>query len=265
MPMLSDIVKVVRSGVFHVVYLDATQKRIGSGTAFTAKGLLVTNGHVFDVPRATEGIWLRQDGHRDPATEGVYLRRTDFEARRIVASPSSEYDYAALDIPELRQFNPHQFQIADHSGRMVGEHVAFLGYPLEHQNLTCHAGIVASFYRRQQVDIVQIDASVNPSNSGGPLFDPLTGIVFGIVTRKATGLTDMFTSLREAVNANISTMSLMQGGILIDGISLKDALITGQNQILATLEQIERSSNVGIGYAFSCKHILEEREFSNRI
>ena len=49
------------------------------------------------------------------------------------------------------------------------------------------------------VDIIQLDASVNSSNSGGPLIHPESGDVFGIITRKATGLTDMFDELRVTV------------------------------------------------------------------
>ena len=263
MPRLSETIREVRSGVFHVVCLDLADRPIGSGTAFMSKGCLVTNGHVFDTPPNTSRVWLRQDGHltRD---QGVCLRRKDFEKRRIVVSPSEEYDYAVLDVPELLSFNPHQFRIADHTTKDIGQKVAFLGYPLEHQNLTCHTGIISSYYVSGSVNVIQVDASVNPSNSGGPLFDPCTGETIGIVTRKATGLTKMFSELRDALQNNVRTIQAIGGDIQFGGMSITQALIAGQTQILATLSEIERSANVGIGYAFSCRHLLEEPLFSTR-
>ena len=264
MAVLAETVARVRSGVFHVVCLDAADKRISSGSAFMAKNCLVTNGHVFDVPTQTCRVWLRQDGHTGP-TQGVCLSSSVFRSRRIVASPKEEYDYAAMEIPELKQFNPYQFNIVDPGRRKIGEQVAFLGYPLEHQNLTCHQGIISSFYHSAPADIIQVNASVNPSNSGGPLFDQTTGEVIGIITRKATGLTGLFGELRKVVSANIAALATIRGEVRLQGISFKEVLRAGQSQMLIALDEIERSANVGIGYAFSCKHLLEERDFSSRI
>lgn len=41
--------------------------------------------------------------------------------------------------------------------------------------------------------------AINPSYSGGPLFDPETGDVIGIITRSATGPTNVFAELRTAI------------------------------------------------------------------
>jgi len=263
MSLLSKTVAKVRSGVFHVMFLDASGNRLGSGTAFTSRGCLVTNGHVFDVPRNSSHVWLRRDEHVN-STQGVCLTAQDFRGRRIVASPQEEYDYAVLDVPELRVFNPHQFEFSDHTKTSVGQSVAFLGYPLEHLNLTCHAGVISSLHTKASVNVIQVDASVNPSNSGGPLFLPDAGKVIGIVTRRATGLTDHFAFLRSAILKNIATFDGMHEFMSVGSFSMKQALSANQAAILQTLDQIERSANVGIGYAFSCKHLLEEADFIAR-
>lgn len=64
-------------------------------------------------------------------------------------------------------------------------------------------GIISSFYKSRMVDIIQIDGSVNASNSGGQLIDLETSEVIGIITRKATGLTQMFNELRSIIQENI--------------------------------------------------------------
>jgi S1-C subfamily serine protease len=93
-----------------------------------------------------------------------------------------------------------------------------LGFSLEHDNLTCHQGIISSFYRSGLDEVIQIDGSVNAGNSGGPLIDPETGVAFGIVTRKATGLSQLFAHLRQSIEANIDVAQRTGGGIAVGEI-----------------------------------------------
>lgn len=268
MRSLADIIEKVHSGVFHVVFLDTQRKRIGSGTAFTSSKFLLTNGHVFDFPPETNEVWIRQSLHTS-LSEGACLRVEDFRRRLVTASPPEEYDYAVLDVPELNQFKPFQFAIDGKNGHRIGDPVFFLGYPLEHKNLTCHSGVISSLYKTNNVEVIQIDASVNPSNSGGPLIDPKTERVLGIVTRKATGLTGMFNQLRLALKENMRVIDVATkggaSGVFIGGVSPMEAIKTGQFQIMQLLSEVERSANVGIGYAFSCKHVVEDVIYQTRV
>lgn len=108
--------------------------------------------------------------------------------------------------------------------------------------------------------IIQLDASVNAGNSGGPLIDPSTGTVIGVVTRKATGLSKLFKELRSTIANNIEFMQTQAGGggISFGRFDLVQGIIASQSQMMVTLDEIERQANVGIGYAFSAEHLLEE-------
>jgi hypothetical protein len=64
--------------------------------------------------------------------------------------------------------------------------------------------------------------------------------------------------LRNSINANIAVAQAAGGGIAIGGLDLVQSVIVSQNQMLQTLNEIERQANVGIGYAFSAKHVLAE-------
>ncbi len=267
MTHLSETVQEVRSGVFQVVFLDDARRRISSGTSFISNGCLITNGHVLYVPPRTSYIYLQQEGHLG-RFQGLTLTPEEFENRRIVASPASEYDYAALDIPELIRLRPYQFKLIDHSTKRVGDPIAFLGYHFEHANLTCHAGVISSFYLRNLVHVIQIDASVNPSNSGGPVFDPANGEVFGIVTRKATGLTRAFEAVKKNNDDHAELikrlLAIAEKNKTITTVTLQAMSQMGlanQQYLKYLMDELERSANVGIGYAFSCRHVLEEREF----
>jgi nicotinamide mononucleotide (NMN) deamidase PncC len=90
------------------------------------------------------------------------------------------------------------------------------------------------------------------------LIDPETGAVFGVITRKATGLSKMFAQLRETTQQNIRVAESATGGISIGGIDPVKAVGASQRQMLMTFDEIERQANVGIGYAFSAEHVLAE-------
>jgi S1-C subfamily serine protease len=193
-----------------------------------------------------------------PVGTHVELRSSDFAAKLITGSQEQSYDYAVLDIPNLIDRASHQFSLESPVNRRIGEQIALLGFPLEHSNLTCHAGIISSFYTSGIANIIQLDASVNSGNSGGPLIDPETGAVLGLITRKATGLSQLFGHLRGAIEQNLSVAKAAGGRIAIGGIDVVQAFIASQHQMLLTMDEIERQANVGIGYAISAEHLLAE-------
>jgi S1-C subfamily serine protease len=263
---LADVFERVKSGVFHIVFLDAGNNRVGSGTAFSTCGFLVTNHHVFSGPQDTR-VWIRRETHKSTA-EGMLLSYPNFERRLRSGSDRKNFDFAVLDFPELAsQPDTHQFVLDKTRGQRISDRVAFLGFPFEHLNLTCHVGIISSLYESGPAKIIQLDASVNPSNSGGPLIDQNTGEVLGIVTRKATGLTKGFEQLRETLRKNIAAIrAVTNGGMAANfgGIDLLPTLEAGQSQMLMTLGEIERQANVGIGYAISVEHLLNDNLIHGR-
>jgi S1-C subfamily serine protease len=253
---LADTVARCRSGIFQIAFANAQGQKIGGGTAFLTNNHLVTNHHVFLGHNGAAQVGLR----RDDMIAGQFHAFTpqDFASRLVTGSQEQSYDYAVLRIPELVQANDHQFSLERPGNRRIGDDVALLGFPLEHDNLTCHSGKISSFYQSGIAQIIQIDASVNAGNSGGPLIDPETGVTFGIVTRKATGLSRIFAQLKQSVQNNVRLAQAATGGISIGGIDPVGAFVTSQHQLMATLDEIERQANVGIGYAFSAEHVLAE-------
>jgi len=255
---LGDTIANVRSGLFQIVFLDANNEKIGGGSAFLTNDLLVTNNHVFMGHLSAHRVEIRRDGM--PPNQVRVFSSQDFAAKLVIGSAEQSYDYAVLNVPEIIQDTDHRFTLQVPGPRRMGDAIALLGFPLEHTNLTCHQGIISSFYRSGLAEVIQIDASVNAGNSGGPLIDPETGVAFGIVTRKATGLSKSFGHLRNSSNSNIAIGKARAAGgrIVMSGLDVVQTFIMSQNQILQTLNEIERQANVGIGYAFSAEHILSE-------
>jgi S1-C subfamily serine protease len=255
---LADTVTRVRSGVFKIGFFNAAQHKIGGGSAFLCNGNLLTNHHVFVSHRSSTLVGLRRENM--PKDQYLMIKPQDFAARLVAGSEEQSYDYAVLRIQEIIDSNDHQFALELPAKHRIGDDIALLGFPLEHDNLTCHSGVISSFYTSGIAKIIQLDASVNAGNSGGPLIDPNTGAVIGMVTRKATGLSQLFHQLRGSIKNNIAVAEAAAagGGISIGGIDPVRALIASQNQMMMTMDEIERQANVGIGYAFSAEHLLEE-------
>jgi S1-C subfamily serine protease len=253
---LADVVAVVRAGIVQISFLDAKANRVGGGTGFLARGRLLTNNHVFLGHQSASTVHLS----REQLGSVVVLQAAKFAAALCSGSMEDSFDYAILEIPELITGTEHQFELEIPGQRRIGDQIALLGFPLEHQNLTIHAGIISSLFQSKLAQFIQLDASVNAGNSGGPLIDPETGAAFGIVTRKATGLTALFAQLRQAIIQNIQTAQQSAGMMSLGGFDPVRGFVAGQNQILQTLSEIERQANVGIGYAISAEHVLADAQ-----
>jgi S1-C subfamily serine protease len=138
----------------------------GSGVIFASDGRLLTNEHVVhDVHVVQVSL---ADGRR-------------FQAGVEYADPST--DLAVLRVGALG------LPVAELNARplRVGQLVIAIGNPFG-LNWTVTAGVVSALKRELKAsrearlaDLIQMDASVNPGNSGGPLVDA-QGRVVGITT-----------------------------------------------------------------------------------
>jgi S1-C subfamily serine protease len=150
---------------------DNNKKRSASGTAFfiNNKGNIVTNNHVVD-------------GCSGPIK--VLYNRKDYQAKLI--SKDSNLDLAVLS----SDIKPNQYlKLSKKSGDKLDRVVA-AGYPLGYKisdELKLTAGIVSATKGwKDNINEFQIDAALNPGNSGGPVVND-AGNLFGVAV---AGLTD---------------------------------------------------------------------------
>ena len=159
----------VRESVVQVLVLTREGGGSGSGFIFDELGHVLTNNHV--IQDATQINVVFQDG-------------TVVSASVIGADPFS--DLAVLQPDDLpRDFKP--LTLGDSSALKIGERVVAIGSPFGLSG-TVTAGIVSQTGRLLPgqtgysiPNVVQIDAAVNPGNSGGPLLNA-QGEVVGITT-----------------------------------------------------------------------------------
>lgn len=143
----------------------------GSGVIITANGYIVTNDHV--IANASKILVRLKDG-------------TKYEAKLIGTDPSND-----LAVIKINGKNLKPATYGNSSQLKVGDKAIAIGNPLGELRGTVTEGIISARDREINVGdvtmrLLQIDAAVNPGNSGGGLFDR-TGELVGIVNAKSSG------------------------------------------------------------------------------
>lgn len=140
---------------------------LGSGFIMTEDGYVVTNNHVID--KATDIEVVLQNGDK-------------YEAKVVGKDPKT--DLAVLKFEPNKDIQPVKFGDSDSDSLRIGDWVIAIGNPFG-LGYTVTAGIVSAKGRSLGLgaydDFIQTDASLNPGNSGGPLFN-LNGEVVGVNT-----------------------------------------------------------------------------------
>jgi S1-C subfamily serine protease len=151
------------------VVLIQTDLGLGSGFVYDTKGHIVTNHHVIETAETIQVTFL--DGNITSAE----IVGTDIYS-----------DLAVIKV-DPKATTLHPVVLGKSSELTVGEPVAAMGNPFGLSD-TLTVGIVSSLERTLDgtggyvvIDIIQIDAAVNPGNSGGPLVN-IKGQVVGVNT-----------------------------------------------------------------------------------
>ncbi len=138
---------------------------LGSGFVISSDGYVVTNNHV--IQNAEDIEVVLQSGDK-------------YKAKIIGKDPKT--DLAVLKIEPDKEL--HAVRFGDSDKLRIGDWVIAIGNPLGF-GYTVTTGIVSAKGRSLGLsdyeDFIQTDASLNPGNSGGPLFN-LNGDVVGINT-----------------------------------------------------------------------------------
>ena len=157
----------------------------GAGVLYDERGLLLTNYHVVKSVLASPGA-----NRLGAATDRITVKFVNGRElpARVVAADGDE------DIAVLRLFpadSAETFEAAsmgESEALRIGESVFSIGSPvgLEH---TVSTGIVSAVDRtdilpKRQLPLIQLDASINVGNSGGPLFN-FHGELVGITVARS--------------------------------------------------------------------------------
>ena len=159
------------SGIYYdsvdSVVIVTTNTGQGTGFIIDREGYIVTNYHIMEGATAAE-IYTSSDGPYDVQLIGV----------------NSIMDVALLKIEE----NFQKLTFGDSDNVDIGEKVIAIGNPYGLQ-FSATVGSISQIHREGPNGLnvyLQIDAAVNPGNSGGPVIDK-NGKVIGMVNFKVKG------------------------------------------------------------------------------
>lgn len=147
----------------------------GSGVIFKSDGYIITNNHVVEGARKVTVTLDSSNG-----------KTKDYEAQII--GTDSKNDVAVL---KINAKNLTAADIGKTKSVSVGDMAVVVGNPLGELGDSVSAGIVSSTSRtvtvdNKQMQLMQTDASVNPGNSGGGLFNG-SGQMIGLIVAKSSG------------------------------------------------------------------------------
>jgi len=158
----------------------------------------------------------------------------DFATLKYISAKVIRYnakkDVAILELSSVPT-SIHELKIDSETKHKVGETVYTIGHPKSFL-WTYSRGIITAirknfqFSDEERADVIQIDASISPGNSGGPLLNE-SGNVIGMVTFSA--------SANEAQNLNFAVSSKDVSSVLI----AKRNENTSQSKVLEDLYQMK--------------------------
>lgn len=180
----SAVAKEVSDSVVSIDVATSDGSAKGSGAIISDKGYIVTNNHVISGAKQIQ----------------VTLANGTIYSAQIVGTDTT------TDLAVIKLDNPPSdlkaAEFADSDNLAVGESVMAIGNPLGYDD-TATVGIVSALNRPVTVsddnnndivtNAVQIDAAVNPGNSGGPTFNA-AGQVIGINSSIASTTTSSGTA-----------------------------------------------------------------------
>ncbi|MCR9163569.1 MAG: S1C family serine protease [Nannocystaceae bacterium] len=185
-PAAPTLAEAVAKTMDSVVNLESSQG-LGAGVIVDPSGIVLTNYHVLaEALRPPPTLF----GTRLGAMPVLTARFADDHvvgASVLVADPDEDLAIVRLERPEGETL-PYAAAAIGRSGELVvGQEVFAVGNPLGLRN-TVSRGIVSALDRTgvladPQQAVLQLDASINVGNSGGPLFN-LRGELVGIVTAR---------------------------------------------------------------------------------
>lgn len=245
---MRELAEFIRPTIVRIVLPKTSEgaevEAVGSGFLVSAEGHILTCWHCvaefsidqqgflqYEYPNKIYVLWSEKTYranvvHRS-TTDLPYT--TDFAVLKIGATNTPFLELGAY--PQARQ----------------GDQVCFMGYPFGYSEIYFGAGHIAALRSRAsdqnrliRYDVMELDASVNKGNSGGPLLHVPTRRVVGIVAMRHGTITPTLEVLRNYLN-----LWPYRGGILE----------TGMNELI---DLAERFTNVGLGTAVSVDYAKSE-------
>jgi putative serine protease PepD len=203
----------------------------------------------------SEKAYIVTNNHVVASAQGIQVVLSDgrlFEATALGTDPST--DLAVLELKDAPK-DLKEAEFGNSNDVVVGEPVMAVGNPLGYDN-TVTTGIVSALNRpvltqatgAKSADVavvtnaIQVDAAVNPGNSGGPLFNSrgkVIGINSSIAAIPSVGGTGANIGLAFAIPSNL--VENVAGQLIDNGVATHPFLgVTADDDAIVDIEGVKR-------------------------
>jgi len=194
---LSDIIEKIKPSIVAIGTYQKTQSPPflfrGTGFSFGSGNHIATNAHVLPEVALPDGpeiaiLLAKRNGENE-------LRR----AKVVAKDPAHDLAILRVDGQPLPAL-----QVGDSGSVHEGQDIAFTGFPIGGAlgfSPVTHRGIISAItpialpggnasqlsarlisqLKQQKFNVLQLDATAYPGNSGSPVFDPVNGRVIGVI------------------------------------------------------------------------------------
>ena len=234
----------IRAAIVRIEANNPEGASVGTGFLASKEGHVITCWHVIAF-YSIDKNGLLQFEYADPilVTYGNQRYKANVVHRQNTDAPyTSDFAILKIDAGETESLQLGQLRDVGQ-----GEEICFMGYPRGYDELFFGAGHVSSlrsihssFNQLITLDAIEIDASINIGNSGGPLVHTSSGQVVGIVTLRHGDITPALRRLRDYLR-----LSPGKWGII-------------ETLTLEIVNLLEMNTNVGLGTAISIEYAKKE-------
>ncbi len=244
--MLSQVWKSCHGSVCSLNFQNERGISIDTLSGFKVNESLVTTDFAFYIPKAkkVEISFVGDDANSVVASMKIPYKEFINDLRIGVFDDHTGYSIFNLDFPDFKEIP--SLKLSERRKFPIGQQVALLAFSLGYSNLSLRSGIISSFFTNHDgIRYFQYDGISCLGNSGGPIIDPETMQVIGIVSRRNTPVSRSYKQLVDIITANIDELGKIQGVVRYGDVDPIQVLIANQNQIKQLANNIYRYSAFG--------------------
>ncbi|NVO09872.1 MAG: trypsin-like peptidase domain-containing protein [Bacteroidales bacterium] len=255
--MLSQVWKSCHGSVCSLNFQNERGVSIDTLSGFKVNESLVTTDFAFYIPKAkkVEISFVGEDANSVTASMKIPYKEFINDLRIGVFDNHTGYSIFNLDFPDFKEIP--SLKLSERRKFSIGQQVALLAFSMGYSNLSLRSGIISSFFTNHEGGrCFQYDGISCLGNSGGPIIDPETKQVVGIVSRRNTPVSRSYKQLVDIITANIDELSKIQGVVKYGDVDPIQVLVANQSQIKQLANNIYRYSAFGTTQVVMLDQIL---------
>lgn len=255
--MLNQVWKKCHSSVCSLNFLNERGVHIDTLSGFKVNKSLVTSEHAFYINKAkkVEITFVAEDAIT--RTASILIPYSEFINDLKVGYLNDKGNCAVfnIDFPEF-DIIPG-LQMSERRHFPIGQNIAFLAYTSGSTNLALRTGIVSSFFLdSNNVRFLQFDGLSCYGNSGGPVIDPETMQVIGIVSRRNTPAAKAYKQLLDIITNNLEELKKAESVVKFGDVDPIQVLVANQNQLKHLINSIYHYTATGATQAVLLDQII---------